>query len=76
MDSQDPLEAYYGDGENFRLDVGRTVTLWSSNAGAIYAKIGGNELAVGRRGEVVVNQIRWVLNEESGAFDLTVVPLY
>ncbi len=76
VDSQDPLEAYYGDGENFRLDVGRTVTLWSSNAGALYAKIGGNELAVGRRGEVVVNQIRWVLNEESGAFDLTVVPLY
>ena len=76
VDSQNPLETYYADGENFRLDVGRTVTLWSSNAGALYAKIGGEELAFGRRGEVVVSQIRWVLNEESGAYDLTLIPLY
>lgn len=76
VDSQAPLEAYYANGENFRLDVGRTVTLWSSNAGAIYAKIGGEELAVGRRGEVVVNQVRWILNEETGDYDLSAVPLY
>ncbi|MCK5248669.1 MAG: helix-turn-helix domain-containing protein [Spirochaetaceae bacterium] len=76
VDSQAPLESYYADGENFRLDVGRTLTLWSSNAGALYAKIGGEELSFGRRGEVAVNQIRWILNEESGAYDLTVVPMY
>jgi len=76
VDSQDSREAYYADGDDFRLDVGRKVTLWSSNAGAIYAKIGGNELSFGRRGEVVVYQIRWVLNEETGAYDLSMVPLY
>ena len=76
VDSQDPLEAYYADGDNFRLDVGRKVTLWSSNAGAIYAKISGKELALGRQGEVAIYQIRWILNEESGLYDLSMVPLY
>jgi len=76
VDSQDSLEAYYADGDDFRLDIGRKVTLWSSNAGAIYAKIGGKELSFGRRGEVVVVQIRWILNEETGAYDLSMVPLY
>jgi len=76
VDSQDSLEAYYADGDDFRLDVGRKVTLWSSNAGAIYAKIGGEELSFGRRGEVVVFQIRWILNEESGNYDLSMLPIY
>ena len=76
VDSQDPLEAYYANGENFRLDIGRTLTVWASNAGALYAKIGGEELTLGRRGEVVVGQIRWVLDQDSGAYDLSFVPLY
>jgi cytoskeletal protein RodZ len=76
VDSQDSLEAYYADGDDFRLDIGRKVTLWSSNAGAIYAKIAGKELSLGHRGEVVVVQIRWVLNEDTGAYDLSIVPLY
>lgn len=76
VDSQDATEAYYGEGENFRLDVGRTVTLWISNAGAVYAKVAGVELPLGRRGEVAVYQIRWVLNEESGQYDLSLLPVY
>lgn len=76
VDSQDATEAYYGDGENFRLDVGRTVTLWISNAGAVYAKIAGVELPLGRRGEVAVYQVRWVLNDESQQYDLTLLPIY
>ena len=76
VDSQDSREAYYADGDDFRLDVGRKVTLWTSNAGAIYAKIGGKELSFGRRGEVAIYQIRWILNEESGLYDLSMVPLY
>jgi cytoskeleton protein RodZ len=76
VDNQDPLEAYYSNGENFRLDIGRTLTLWASNAGALYAKIGGEEVALGSRGEVVVGQIRWILDEESGEYDLSLVPLY
>ncbi len=76
VDGQDTEEAYYADGENFRLDVGRTVTLWVSNAGAVYAKIAGTELPLGRRGEVVVYQIRWVLNDETRQYDLTLLPIY
>jgi len=76
LDNQEPQENYYQDGDNFRLDVGRTVTLWASNAGALYAKIGGKELTLGRRGEVVTAQIRWVLNEETGLYELTVFPVY
>ena len=46
VDSQDASEAYYQDGENFRLDVGRMVTVWISNAGAVYARIAGVGAAV------------------------------
>lgn len=76
VDSQDSREDYYANDENFRLDIGRTLTIWASNAGALSARIGETELALGRRGEVVVGQIRWVLNQDSGAYDLSFVPLY
>jgi cytoskeletal protein RodZ len=75
-DGQETRETYYANGDNFRLDVGRNVTIWASNAGALYTKIGGNELPLGRRGEVVAGVIRWVLNEESGNYDLTFLPIY
>jgi len=76
VDGQDAREAYYADGDDFRLDVGRSVTFWASNAGALYAKIGGTEVPIGRRGEVVVGQIRWIRSETDGTYDLTLVPLY
>ncbi len=76
VDSQEPREDYYANGENFRLDIGRTLTIWASNAGALSAKIGGKELVLGKRGEVSVGQFRWVLNQDSGAYDLSFVPLY
>lgn len=76
VDNQDTLEDYYGDGDNLRLDVARTVTLWVSNAGGPNIKVRGSEVSLGRRGEVAVHQIRWIANDESDAYDLSLVPMY
>jgi len=76
VDNQDPLEDYYSDGDTLRLNVARAVILWVSNAGGPYMKVRGSEISLGRRGEVAVHQIRWIANDESGAYDLSLVPLY
>ena len=76
LDGGQAVESYYGSGDGFRLDVARGITIWASNGGALYAEIGNEELVFGRRGEVAARRIRWVLNEERGEYDLTLLPLY
>lgn len=76
LDGGEAVEAYYGEGDGFRLDVSRGITVWVSNGGALYADIGNEEVVFGRRGEVAAKRIRWVLNEERGEYDLTLLPLY
>ena len=76
VDGQEPREAYYGAGENLRLEANRLVTIWVSNAGSAYAKVGGKELNLGQRGEVSVRRLRWILDEATGSYDLTLIPLY
>ncbi len=76
VDNQEPRQAFYANGENLRLETERILTLWISDAGAMYARISGNDVPLGGSGEVSVYQLRWVLNEDTGKYDLTALPLY
>lgn len=76
IDNRSTLESAFADDDSIQLNVDRTITIWASNAGAFQAKIGNEEVRLGRRGEVVVGRIRWVLDEEGGIFNLTLFPLY
>ncbi len=76
LDNQDAREAYYSAGDKLRLDVGRMLTLWVSDAGAFSVKISGKDFSPGGSGQVAVYQVRWVLNDETGMYDLTALPLY
>lgn len=74
-DNRNRDERYYRDGDSFRLDVNRRIQLWLSNGGAAYAKINGQEVPLGEAGEVSVQLIQWVRNDQ-GSYDLVLLPVY
>lgn len=69
-------ERYFHKGETFRLEAESEVMLWISNAGSFKAKIGGRDVDMGRPGEVVTKMIRWIQNDETGTWQLRIVPVY
>jgi cytoskeletal protein RodZ len=75
IDNAPAEEKYFKDGDALRLDVYRGVRLWASNAGAISAKVKDVDLILGGPGEVTVRQLQWVKND-SGAYDLVILPVY
>jgi hypothetical protein len=75
VDNRDRDERYYREGDNFRLDVNRSVTIWLSNGVAAYAKVNGVEVNLGGPGEVVVKTIQWTRNDQ-GSYDLVLIPIY
>jgi len=70
VDSKKAIESYYGEGDSIRLDVTSGVALWGSNAGAVNAKIGNEELKLGRDGEVFVYLVSWIIDNNQGTYDL------
>lgn len=75
IDNSPVDEKYFKDGEALRLDVYRGVRLWASNAGTVAVKIKDTDVSLGGPGEVTVRQIQWVRND-SGAYDLVILPVY
>jgi hypothetical protein len=69
-------QKYFNKDDSFRLNVDREVMLWISNAGSFQAKIGGNEVDFGGPGEVSTKLVRWERNEESGRYQLRMLPVY
>ncbi|MFP4564082.1 MAG: RodZ domain-containing protein [Spirochaetia bacterium] len=69
-------ERYFHKGETFRLEAETEVMLWISNAGSFKAKIGGRDVDMGRPGEVATKMVRWIQNDETGTWQLRIVPVY
>ena len=69
-------EQYFNKGETLRIDASNTVQLWISNAGALSARIAGKDIPFGKPGEVVSYLIEWGKNDESGNYDLKLIPVY
>jgi len=69
-------ERYFHKGETFRLEAESEVMLWISNAGSFKAKIGGRDVDMGRPGEVATKMVRWIQNDETGTWQLRIVPVY
>ncbi len=75
-DSGERNEQYFNKGETLRIDASSTVQLWISNAGALSARIAGKDVPFGKPGEVVSYLIKWDRNNESGNYDLKLIPVY
>jgi cytoskeletal protein RodZ len=69
-------ERYFHKGETFRLEAESEVMLWISNAGSFKAKIGGRDVDMGRPGEVATKIVRWIQDEETGTWQLRIIPVY
>ncbi len=69
-------QRYFNKDDTFRLNVDREVMLWISNAGSFQARIGGQEVDFGGPGEVATKLLRWERDEESGLYQLRMLPVY
>ncbi len=69
-------ERYFHKGETFRLEANREAHLWISNAGSVRTAISGEDVDLGRPGEVVTKLITWKENETTDTYQLQVVPVY
>lgn len=73
-DDQSSVERFYQAGERLKIDVNRTATLWISNAGIVDVKISGQEINMGDNGQVVVRSVKWIKNNETGKYELIIIP--
>jgi cytoskeletal protein RodZ len=73
-DDQQAVERFYQAGERLKIDVNRTATLWISNAGIVEIKISGQEISMGDNGQVVVRSVKWIKNNDTGKYELIIVP--
>jgi len=73
-DDQPSVERYYQAGERLKINVNRSVYLWISNAGIVDLKISGKEINVGGNGQVVVRSVKWIKNNETGKYELVILP--
>ena len=73
-DDQPGVERFYQAGERLKIDVNRSMFLWISNAGIVDLKISGKEINAGRNGQVVVRSVKWIKNNETGKYELIILP--
>lgn len=76
IDESEREERYFQKGETFRLEARSTIRLWVSNAGAIKARLAGQDVDLGDPGEVAAKLVKWVEDSEAGTWNLTLVPVY
>jgi cytoskeleton protein RodZ len=76
VDNELREERYFHKAETFRLDVRREVMLWISNAGSFTTRIAGEEVNMGRPGEVTAKLVKWVPDDQAGGYVLTAEPVY
>lgn len=69
-------ERYFHKGETFRLEANREAHLWLSNAGSVKTTISGEDVDLGRPGEIVTKLITWKENEATNTYQLQIVPVY
>ncbi len=70
LDSNEVVERYYQEGEQFQRTMHGNLKMWLSNAGKARIKIGSREFALGRDGEVVVKLLYWQRNQFTNMLDL------
>jgi cytoskeleton protein RodZ len=69
-------QRYFNKDDTLRLNVDREVMLWISNAGSFQARIGGEDVDFGGPGEVATKLLRWERDEETGRYQLRMLPVY
>ncbi len=64
VDGRNREQRYFQRGDTIILEVTREVVLWMSNGGNVAARIAGNDVNLGRPGEVSTKTIGWTAGQE------------
>ncbi|NIZ19626.1 helix-turn-helix domain-containing protein [Entomospira culicis] len=72
LDNSEVIDRYYQAGEQIQRTMHNNMKIWTSNAGRTTLKIGLNEIALGRDGEVAVKILYWQRNSTTGMLDLII----
>ncbi|MBI9101922.1 MAG: helix-turn-helix domain-containing protein [Spirochaetales bacterium] len=75
-DNSSREERYFHKSEVFRLEADKEIRLWISNAGSFKGKINGVDIPMGNPGEVATKLIRWEKDNETGKYQLKLIPVY
>ncbi len=75
-DNNSREERYFHKSEVFRLEADSEIRLWISNAGSFKGKINGIDVPIGNPGEVATKLIRWEKDNETGKYQLKIIPVY
>jgi cytoskeleton protein RodZ len=70
LDNREQDERYYQEGDRFQRNMRSNMRIWASNADKAQLNIGLNKVALGKDGEVIVKDLRWIYNRENGMWDL------
>jgi len=69
-------EGYFQKGETIKVEALRKAVVWVSNAGSFVGRISGNDVELGRPGEVTAGVIQWFKNSATGKYQLRLEPLF
>ena len=75
-DKKDRTERFFHKGEQISIDAKNSVMLWVSNAGALKVTIKGKPVRLGKPGEVVTKQVKWVKSESGDKYLLKMFSVY
>ncbi|PIE97704.1 MAG: transcriptional regulator [Treponema sp.] len=77
IDSRERKERYYQKNEGFTVQANNGFRIWASNGNAVKIQLvaGGKtvDLDVSRPGEVIVQDLKWIKDTESGRFKFVVI---
>ncbi|MFP4637448.1 MAG: helix-turn-helix domain-containing protein [Spirochaetaceae bacterium] len=74
-DGEEREEQYLKEGDTFRTTVDEEFRLWLSNAGVVTLRVEGEEVDLGRPGEVIAALVTWGVDEDDDP-RLELVPVY
>ncbi|WP_319558784.1 helix-turn-helix domain-containing protein [Marispirochaeta sp.] len=73
-DDEPRQERFFQRDEVLRLSFSNTLKVWASNGGAVQGRIKGEDVSLGRSGQVVARLLKWRITD--GQYELVLYPLY
>ncbi len=76
VDGSEREEKFFHKNERFKQDVNEEIRLWVSNAASLSTTVAGKRIELGNPGEVAAKIISWIKDNETGLYQLKIVPVY
>jgi cytoskeletal protein RodZ len=73
IDGKTSKEQLFQKNQNLLIDTAyQSLKIWASNAGAVRLKVEGQEISLGRQGQVITKVIKWVREGETNTYKLMI----